>query len=92
MSTNCKIGKVRYKTNVVQLVQKPEILHFYTLVEWLRKQIDNDTHAVVVGILDNQREFKTGCSYNEGFTVVDLYGMVERIKQDNFEDIWVFDN
>lgn len=77
----------RKKSNV-RAVKFPKRTHYHEVVEWAGQSIDKNTHAVGFFILTKSGELACGLSHGNNFTVTQIKGACEHMKDVLTEDIF----
>jgi len=90
MNTGCRISKVRMKNGgaEISLIKHEPRTHFHTTIEHAANCIGDDTHAIGFFVLYKDGTTSNGISYDSGFTISQLHGACERMKEELLGVVW----
>ncbi len=85
----CRIGKVKFKSGAeVHILPDKQRTYFHESIVNAANYLDERTHAIGFFILRKDHTVVTGISYDTGFTVAELKGACEYMKDDLMDVIW----
>ena len=76
--TGCRIGNIKMKSGGASI----------RMIENASHSIEHDTHALGFFVLYKDGAVKSGISYDSGFTISQLRGAVETMKENLIKDIF----
>lgn len=84
-----RIGKVRLKSNGAELkvIPKQQTIFSESVVN-MANCIKSSTMAVGFFVLDKRGTVAVGCTHDEGFTIAQLKGSTEEMKDSLVEMLW----
>lgn len=87
--SGCRIGRVKMKNGGADVhIIEQRRTHFHNSVENFSKSIGDDAHAAGFFVLYADGTVTSGISYNSGFTVSQLKGACEHMKDCLMNQVW----